>query len=308
MKNIACLLLMLFISSPLFAADAVVVRVNGVAITNGDVEAEIDRLIPRSIFHGTVSQEKRGGFREKALDNLTVRELQYQDAMARGMKPDKKAVKAQLAGIRDKFNSKKEYETALARAGLTAETLEARTAKEVLVQQVIARTVTEPAVLSDAALKAYYDANPGKFREPESVRLRIISIRDEKKAAEALAQVDAGKDFGAVAATMSEDQYRIMGGDLGYQHRGRLIPEVEDVAFSKGPGETSDLIRGKTQWFIIQVEDKKPERQLSFEESRDKLKSDLESKRAKELLEKWVEELRRKAKIEFVEKAAEEKP
>ena len=43
---------------------------------------------------------------------------------------------------------------------------------------------------------------------------------------------------------MSEDNYRIKGGDIGYIHRGRVVQEIEDVAFKLKKGEMSDLIKG----------------------------------------------------------------
>ena len=48
------------------------------------------------------------------------------------------------------------------------------------------------------------------------------------------------------------------------------------------------------------MEDKKSEQQMTFDESKDKLKKDLESRRSKELSEKWMADLRAKAKIETV--------
>jgi len=72
-------------------------------------------------------------------------------------------------------------------------------------------------------LREYYDRNAGAFTKPETARLRIISARDEKKAKDALALVKAGEDFGSIAARMSEDSYRIKGGDIGFIHRAGSI-------------------------------------------------------------------------------------
>lgn len=289
------------------ASDAVVAKVNDAGITAADIEEEVNRMIPRSTYHGNVSEEKRDEFREKALVSLIERELQYQDALAKGMKPDKKTVKTQMTQIRDRFKSKKEYRAALAQAGITEDGLEARVARGVLVQQVIEKTVAEPAKMNEAALRDYYDKNVTKFVQPESVKLRLISTKDEKKAVEALAKIKAGEDFGNLAATMSEDPYRVKGGDIGYQHRGKLLPEIEDEAFRLKPGEISGLIKAEGLWFIITPEDKKPERQMTFDESKEKLKKELESRRAKEINEKWIAELRAKAKIEMFLKAEKQK-
>ena len=86
-----------------------------------------------------------------------------------------------------------------------------------------------------------------------------------------------------------------------------MVPEIEDAAFKLKIGETSDVINAENTWFIIKLEDRKPEHQMSFEEVRDKLKKDLEKERTKELNDKWIADLRAKAKIEVFLKTEEQK-
>ncbi|MEK6697744.1 MAG: peptidyl-prolyl cis-trans isomerase [Nitrospirota bacterium] len=289
------------VAAPSFADDVVVARVNGTAITARDLREAVDRLIPAAAFHGTVSEEKRNQYRDKALEDLINQELQYQDALARGMKPDKKLVKVRMKEIREKFPSELSYEQALAQQGVTEDALKARVARIVLIQAVTGKVVDEPSQMKDGDVKEYYDRNSEKFKQPESVKLRIISTKDEKKAKEILAGLKAGRDFGDTAARMSEDDYRIMGGDIGYIHRGRILPEIEQAAFnSLKAGEMSGLLKAKGKWFIIKVEDRKPEHLVSFDEIKEKLKKDIESRRSAELKEKWIAGLREKAKIEAV--------
>jgi parvulin-like peptidyl-prolyl isomerase len=294
------LLITALLTIPSYAEDAVVARVNNAVITASELEAAIDRLIPRATYHGTVSEEKRSEFREKALNDLIDQELQYQAASAEGMKPDKKIVKAQMEQIRDRFKSKKEYKAALEQAKLTEGQLEAQVTRVVLIQNALDKHVTGPAKMHDEELKDYYEKNTAKFKQPESVKLRIISNKNEKKAAEALVKIKAGADFGSVAEEYSEDQYRVMGGDLGYQHKGKLLPEIESEAFSLKLGGLSELIKAADLWFIIKVEDKKPEQQMSFNESKDRMRKDLETKRTKELYDTMMAALRAKAKIEVL--------
>jgi parvulin-like peptidyl-prolyl isomerase len=289
-----------------YADDPVVGRVNGVALTLKDLNRELDRLIPQITFHRYVPVEKRKQYYGKALEELINRELQFQDAVAKGMKPDKEKVNAEMEKIRGKFKSAEEYKAALDKAGLTEEKLRAWVKKEMLIQLAISKMVTEPAKLSEEEVKNYYEKNASKFKQPESVRLRLISTKDEKKATEILVRAKAGEDFAALASKMSEDDYRVKGGDIGYIHKGRMLPEIEDVAFKLNVGEVSDLIKIEDSWVIIKVEDKKPERQLTYDEVKDKLKRELEAGRAQELNEKWIADLRSKAKIEVLLKTGSE--
>lgn len=294
------LLFLVFIVPQAYAQQAVVARVNGSVLSEKDLDEEIDRMIPRSSFHGGVSEERRNSFREKALRAVIDRELQYQDAVAKGLKPDKNKVRSQMEEIRSRFRSKKDYRSALANAGLTEDELRAKIEKNVMVAEVTAKTVIEPAGMDDVALKDYYEKNFEKFKQPESVKLRLISTKDEKKAAEALAKIKAGEDFGAVAAAYSEDPYRVMGGDTGYQHKYRLLPEIERTVDTLKPGEMSGVFKTEKDWVIIKVEDKKPEQQMGYDDVKVKLKKDLEKKRANDILVKWLADLREKSKIEVM--------
>jgi parvulin-like peptidyl-prolyl isomerase len=288
-------------------AQAVVAMVNGTSLTQKDLDAELDRLIPTITFHRSVSNEKRKFYYDQALQELINRELQYQDALARNMKPEKEKLDAQMERIRNKFKTPEEYKAASEREGLSEENVRARIEKNMMIQTVFSDTVTAKVKVSDEEVKQYYEKNASRFKQPESVKLRLISAKDEKKAQDILAKLKSGDDFGEIAYNMSEDSYREKRGDVGYMHKGRMVPEIEEAAFKLKIGETSGVINAENTWLIIKLEDKKPEHQLPFEEVRDKLKRDLEKERTKELNEKWIADLRAKAKIEVLLKTEEQK-
>ena len=300
LRRLVWMAILLLFSLSVLAEDSIVATVNGVAIRSTELEQAIDRLIPRISFHGGVTAEKRAELRDRALEDLISRELRYQDALARGMKLDKGMVKEQMAAVRGQFQSKAEYEKALERSGMTENQLRGQVEKDVLVYQVTEKVVTETSRVSDGDLKTYYEKNRSKFKQPESVHLRVISMKDEEKAREAFKRVKSGEDFGNVAARMSEDNYRIMGGDIGYMHKGRLLPKVEEAAWklSKG-GIGGPMLSGDT-WFILKVEDKVPEKMISFDDAKDALRKDLEGQRSKDIMEKWITDLKTKASINIV--------
>jgi len=283
-----------------YAEDVIVAKVNGTTFTQKDLETEVDRLIPQMTFHRNVPPEKRKNYYGKALDELINRELQYQDAKAKDIKIEKEKIDAQLEKFKKRFKSEKEYQAALKQEKSTEEQVRARIEKELLAQAAYTRNVTEPAKMSEPALKEYYEKNAAKLKQPESAKLRIISTTDEKKAQDILAKIKQGDDFGELAYGLSEDSYRVKSGDIGYIHKGRMLPEIDAVAFKLKAGEVSDIIKAENNWFIIKVEDKKPEQQMTFEETKAKLQKELEAERANELKKKWIDNLRAKAKIEIL--------
>ena len=283
-----------------YAEDVIVAKVNGTTFTQKDLETEVDRLIPQMTFHRNVPPEKRKNYYGKALDELINRELQYQDAKAKDIKIEKEKIDAQLEKFKKRFKSEKEYQAALKQEKSTEEHVRARIEKELLAQAAYTRNVTEPAKMSEPALKEYYEKNAAKLKQPESAKLRIISTTDEKKAQDILAKIKQGDNFGELAYGLSEDSYRVKSGDIGYIHKGRMLPEIDAVAFKLKAGEVSDIIKAENNWFIIKVEDKKPEQQMTFEETKAKLQKELEAERANELKKKWIDNLRAKAKIEIL--------
>jgi len=301
MLRIFLSLLMIFLFAvSSYAEDVIVAKVNGTTFTQKDLEAEVDRLIPQMTFHRNVPPEKRKNYYGKALDELINRELQYQYAKAKDIKIEKEKIDAQLEKFKKRFKSEKEYQAALDKEKSTEEQVRARIEKELLAQAAYTRNVTEPAKMSEPALKEYYEKNAAKFKQPESAKLRIISTTDEKKAQDILAKIKQGDDFGELAYGLSEDSYRVKSGDVGYIHKGRMLPEIDAVGFKLKVGEVSDIIKAENNWFIIKVEDKKPEHQITFEETKAKLQKELEAERANELKKKWLDDLRAKAKIEIL--------
>jgi peptidyl-prolyl cis-trans isomerase C len=286
------------------AEDKVVARVNGVAITAAQLDREVDRLIPLSTYHRNVTEERRKQISETALENLLTRELQIQDAADRGVKPDKKKVKEQIEEIRKRYPSKKEYKAALERSHFTEESLKREIEGLLVVQALYEQVVVKPSQMSDEALKKYYDENQEKFRMPESVKLRLMSLWDEKKAKDAAAKVKGGELFEAVAERESEDKYRVVGGDVGWMHRGQLVEALEDAVFAAPVNVVQGPLKAEGIWYLFVVEEKKPPYLRSFDESKEKLKKELELKRVQELQKAWIDGLRSKAKIEIVQEQA----
>lgn len=300
MKNLVLVLLITLLTVPVYAEETVVAVVNGTKLTMQEVEGQVDRLIPRMTFHRNVSEEKRKTYYKQALDEIINRELLYQDALALGLKPDAEKVKEQMGKIRQRFKSDEEYQAALEKQGMKEEVLRSQVEKEFLVQQLNEKKVVEPSRATEEHLRNYYDKNSDQFKQPESMRLRIISIKDEEKAKDIQEKIKSGDDFGETAYHSSEDSYRVKSGDIGYIHKGRMLPAIEAAALKLKPGEVSDLIHTEDTWFLVKVEDKRPEQQLSFEEVREKLRRELESDRSRELSEKLIADLRAKAKIEVL--------
>ena len=72
---------------------------------------------------------------------------------------------------------------------------------------------------------------------------------------------------------------------------------MDDRYFKLKVGEISDLVRTQFGYHIIKVEDRQEAKQLSYQEAEDRVKADLTKQKATARYQKFIEGLRKKAKI-----------
>jgi parvulin-like peptidyl-prolyl isomerase len=83
--------------------------------------------------------------------------------------------------------------------------------------------------------------------------------RARAKADSLLREIRGGAEFEQVARRESQDSAsREQGGDLGWNRRGELVPEFEQMMFALAPGQVSPLVLTQYGYHIIKVERSKP--------------------------------------------------
>jgi peptidyl-prolyl cis-trans isomerase C len=305
--------IILLLVSPLCATERVVVEVNGVPITEAEVERQIERELPNVMYHRNVTPERRQRYRDKAIEDLIIMELFYQAAKERGIEANGSKVDEVYEFYKKRYGGEEKLKKALERVSLGIEDFKREIEKALVVGRFKKIYIEDKAKVSDKELKEYYEENKENFREPDKVKLREIFIavpydadyetiqKKKARALEVLKKVEAGEDFANLAWNYSEDPYAVKGGDIGYVHRGRLDPAIEEVAFRLKKGQTSGLIEVKAGYFIIKVEDIVKSKLLEFDEIKDKLRRDLEARRRREIKEELIKTLKEKAIIKKFE-------
>ena len=158
--------------------------------------------------------------------------------------------------------------------------------------------------LSDEAERKVYDEAVKQVKNEEEVHARHILVPTEDEAKAILAQLKGGADFAALAKEKSKDPGAAEGGDLGYFTKEQMVPEFAEMAFKLGKGQLSDPVKTQFGWHIIKVEDKRTRPTPTFEQ----VKPQIENYVAHRAQAEMVENLRKSATVERLDKPAAADP
>lgn len=132
--------------------------------------------------------------------------------------------------------------------------------------------------VTDADISAYYDQHKNEFGQPERRRYSVIVLKTQADADAVATQLKSGSDFAELAKTKSTDALSAkQGGDLGWMEPETTLPEFKSANLTT-KGQVSGVIKSDNGFFILRLEDIKPEQVKPLTEVRasitDKLKQE----------------------------------
>lgn len=188
-------------------------------------------------------------------------------------------VDRQIQQIRSRFPSDQEFLRQLRGAGFGSQeeyrrwlSDQARRAElqRRLVQKYQSEGKMVRVAVSDEDVNEAYEREKANFpKRPPAVTFRQLVLatqatkeavdRARAKADSVLAEIRAGADFEQVARRESDDSTtREQGGDLGWQRRGELVPEFEQMMFALAPGSVGPPVFTPYGFHLIKVDRSKP--------------------------------------------------
>jgi peptidyl-prolyl cis-trans isomerase SurA len=269
--------LILFISSPVAAQtkgrvlEEIIARVNNDIITLSDFQRaqnslheearqECPNCSPQQLQVALADKEKN------LLRDLIDQSLLVQRAKDLGISVEAGVVK-RLDQIRqqNKLASMEDLEKAVSSSGTSFEDFKNNIRNGLLTQELIRREVGSRIIIDHEEIQKYYDEHKSEFQRPEQVYLREMFVSTEgkkeaeipeleKKARNLLERVKKGEDFAELAKRYSDGSTAKSGGELGVFERGQLAKEYEGVVFKMSKGQVTDVIRTKTGFLFLKVE------------------------------------------------------
>jgi len=171
--------------------------------------------------------------------------------------------------------------------------------EQLLIESVLKKRLTADTQLGDEEIKKYYDANKDKFKKEREINTRHILLKTEEEAKQIKEKLQNGEDFVELAKQYSIDpSAKATGGEVGFHPKGTLLPEYEEAAFKLSKvGQVSGIVKTQFGYHIIRLEGAKPPSYVPFDEVKEFIKQQLAQEKQKELVEKYIEELKKNAKI-----------
>lgn len=257
--------------------DGTVATVNDVAITKDTLYDTMFELVGKN-----------------TVDELIRVELVKEEAKKLSVSVDQKEVEKEFEEIKKSYPSPEQFEQQVKEAGVTEETIKKNIESGLLFKKLIEKKYP----LTEAKLKEHFEQNKSTYDVQEQVRASHILVKDKAEAVAIKKQLDQGTDFAKLAKEKSVDGSAQQGGDLGFFGRGQMVPPFEQAAFSLPIGKVSDPVESEFGFHLIKVLEKKPAKNAVFEEEKENVKKQLLEQQVSEKAEPYLEELKKKAKID----------
>lgn len=307
-----------------------VATVNGENITYGEYLKKfafqkymIDSTYGKEIWNEKVPAEQSitkqettliKDFTLRLVDSIIQEELLSQEAKKQSLKIDESELKNNVDQWKNsitKDTTAKEY---YEKNGITEEFV-TDVFKEQMNISALEANYTKNNPVTQAEIDKYYNEHKSEYTNAQ-VKASHIIIKTQnddgtemsqdkvdsakKQIDEIYAKIKAGEDFAKLAKQYSQDASKDAGGDLGFFSKGQMVKEFEEVAFSMKVGEVSEPFKTKYGYHVVKLTDKK-EDTTDPKQVKEFLKGTLQQ----EKFNKYVEELKKAAKITKDEKVVE---
>lgn len=290
------------------------------AVVNDDVitQAELDAFL-RPIYDD-YSQQYSGPelmaliqeAREKILNQMIEDKLTYQEALTEKIEVSEDEIDAEFALFQKRLNGPaNNIEAALAAEGLSMKAFREKLRKQVMIRKLQDKEIRSKVIVSPLEVEKFYQENPDKFKRPERVRVKSLTIKKSAEAREKgiadeqakkriddlYEKVKQGEDFDKFVEDFSEDSHAKDEKPGEWIDKGSMIEPLDEALFSAPVGQMTGVVETPIGYHIFKIEEKEAAQTHSFEESRNQIMNYLYQVKSNERFKEWMQGLRRSAYI-----------
>ena len=279
---------------------APVAWVNGQTVSRADFERELGRSLELPDGASAPTPEQLDALRKTILQGLVDRMLLLQEAKARGITLTEAEVDQRVAKLKADWPAE-EFKALLAQRQQTMDELRADAIAQLTQERLFHDVVYPRVAVTEEEIRADVDAHPERSQEPEQVHAAQIVVKELDQAKEIRSQLRNGAKFADLARERSLSADAKAGGDLGWFPRGVMPEAFDQVAFSLGAGQISDVVPTDYGFHIFKVLEKRPARKKDLAQVRGEVEQRLLRAKQEQAQTEFVAQLRSKASIRINE-------
>ncbi|MGV7221220.1 MAG: peptidylprolyl isomerase [Nitrospinales bacterium] len=235
--------------------------------------------------------------KNQVLNNLIQDSLLIQEAKIKNIKISDEEFQKVLNDFRSGYQEG-QFQRTLEIEEINEEEWKNRLRNNLIIKKLIRKVVHSRISVSEEDLRKYFDEHLEDFNKAEQIRALQIMVDTEAQAQDILRKLknDPGL-FSYLARKFSQGLEAVKGGDLGFLDVSQMPEEFEGV-FKLDVNKISEVIQTPYGYHIFQIQEKIPQRKMSFEESKTIIKKRLTQKIQDREFSKWFQNLKQEANIE----------
>ena len=293
----------------------VLVRVNGDEITRGEIQEVMEAAVRQ--MAGQVPpqqlQQMQAQMYQRIRDDLITKKLLDAAMADANIEVTDAELAEAIEEIRGSVPPGQDLETALTTAGSSMDELTENVRQQLSTRKFLESKTAGIADATEAESREFYDSNPDRFQQPESVSASHILLRvteadseDAKavkkaKLEQMRADILAGTtSFEDAAASGSDCPSKAQGGSLGTFGKGQMVPEFEVAAFTQEIDEVGDIVETQFGYHIIKVSDRTDAGVVDYEEAKEQISTFVTNQKKQQAVTDYIISLRDSATIEIV--------
>ena len=335
----ALMAMFIFTGCSLKKNDNDLIKINDTVITKSEFDKAYESVTSNNMFAQMGIDLKKDPdnvfalmLKEKVVSELLVKALLNDEMEKRKITVSKEELETGEKEIVDRFGTKDQFMQVLKLNGVTYDKFKKDLKDEIRLKKFVDSIAMVS--IGETEAKKYYDENIDKFKYPKRVRASHIliaanpdqikatlrkdnkgitdeelNVRFELQMQERLQKAEsiqarvkkAPSTFAKEAKENSQDAASaIRGGDLGFFAKDEMVEAFANKAFEMAPNTISEVVQTPYGYHIIMVTDRNEAGTLSFEQSKKDIINYLESLDKVSILKNKVEELRKEAKIVYL--------
>ncbi|MBW1705714.1 MAG: peptidylprolyl isomerase [Deltaproteobacteria bacterium] len=324
MRGLKIFYALLFLTAPAFfwypsparaeTSNRVVAIVNDEVITLYELNGRMKELTGLEPAEMRLRDEKQYlEARREILNSLIEEKLTLGKIRQLGVKVTPKQVDSAIERIkRNNGLTQEDMIAGLKKRGITYDSYREKIKIQLERMELINFEVKSKIIIREEDITEYYNKHRDEFVVKGKVHLAIIVLKQEgmsnqdgsgslsRQAADILAKLKGGEDFGELARKFSKGPGAEDGGDVGFFNVSQLDPKLGEIIKQMSPGDISEPILRPSGIQIVKLIDNQEERLKPIEEVKNAIYQIFYQKEVNKRYSAWIKELRDKAYTKII--------